>query len=254
MPMVAFAGGSVTPVGEYLYADESKLPDKPGALEVEFTTPNQHRMVVAYGRKLRKDRADRTGTNEDDRQAYKPRLAKMSDGGRKASFAKLPPDYYDIIVIDDRNMTIHEGISLWSADEEPHLSDEQAKPFIEEIRKSLGLRDDRIGGWEGFFDNKQIERIEVAAENAGVFMQQLRKGRALAESGEVLKGCIHSIDVVWVTRALDDGKSGWQVINRQQLYRNEIQSREFFKHHRVQSLTGIRVGQRLKTIKGIDLP
>ena len=250
----AFGGGSVVPVGEYLYVDESKLPDKPGALELSFTTPNGNRMVVAYGRKFRKDRTDRKGTTEDERQAFKPRLAKMSDNGRKASFAKLPPDYYDIIVIDDHSMTIHEGISLWSADDEPHLGDEQARPFLHEIRKSLGLRDDRIGGWEGFFDNKEIDRIEVAGENAGVFMQQLRKGTALAESGAVLKGCIHSIDVVWVTRSLDDGKSGWQVINRQQLYRNEIESKEFFAHRQLKSLCGIRVGQRRKVVENIELP
>ena len=249
----AFGGGSVVPVGEYLYADESKLPDKTGALELSFTTPNGNRLAVAYGRKFRKDRTDRKGTTEDGRQAFKPRLAKMSDNGRRASFDKLPPDYYDIIVIDDRDMTIHEGISLWSADDEPHLDDEQAKPFLEEIRRSLGLRDDRIGGWEGFFDCKEIDRIEVACDNAGVFMQQLRRGTALAESGAVLKGCIHSIDVVWVTRSLDDGKSGWQVINRQQLYRNEIESREFFAHRQVRSLCGIRVGLRRKVVENIEL-
>ena len=249
----AFAGGSVVPVGEYLYADESKLTDKPGALELVFTKPNKFRMVVAYGRKFRKDRAERQGTTEDERQAFKPRLAKMSDNGRRATFVKLPPDYYDIIVIDDHNMTIHEGISLWSVNDEPHLGDEQASPFFDEIKKSLGLRDDRIGGWEGFFDSKEIGRIEVAGENAGVFMQQLRKGKALAESGAVLKGCIHSIDVVWVTRSLDDGKSGWQVINRQQLYRNEIESKEFFAHRHLKSLCGIRVGQRRKVIENIEL-
>ena len=249
----AFGGGSVVPVGEYLYADEKKLPDRPGELELVFTTANSHRMVVAYGRKFRKDRLDRKGTTEDERQAFKPRLAKMSEKGRKASFVKLPPDYYDIIVIDDHGMTVHEGVSLWSADDEPHLAEEQAKPFLDEIRKSLGLRDDRIGGWEGFFDSKEIDRIEVAGENAGVFMQQLRKGKALAESGEVLKGCIHSLDVVWVTRSLDDGKSGWQVINRQQLYRNEIESRVFFAHRQLKSLCGIRVGQRKKVIENIEL-
>ena len=254
LAMDAMAGGSVIPVGTYLYANEANLPDAPGALVISFTTPDANRMAVAYGRKFRKDRKGREGTTEKDREAFKPRLAKMSDGGRTARFDKLPPDYYDIVVIDEHAMTVHEGISLWSADDEKHLSDEAAKPFVGEIQKSLGLRDDRIGGWEGFFDTKQIDRIEVATDNAGVFMQQLRKGVALAESGEQLKGCIHSIDVVWVTRSLDDGKSGWQVINRQQLYRNEIASREFFKHNSVKSLSGIRVGRKLKEIKGVELP
>ena len=42
-----FAGGSVVPVGTYLYADYEKLPDKPGALVLTFTTSGPKRLVVA---------------------------------------------------------------------------------------------------------------------------------------------------------------------------------------------------------------
>ena len=248
-----FAGGSVVPVGTYLYANEEKLPDKPGTLVITFTTPGTSRLVIAYGRKNRKDRKGRDGTNEEERELYKPRLARLADGGKSARFDKLPPDYYDIIVVDPSKMLIHEGISLWDSSEAPVAEGDKVAPFQEEIRRSLGLRDDRIGGWEGFFDNKQIERIEVAEGRAGVFMQQMRLGKALAESGAVLKGCIHSVDVVWVERSLDDGKSGWQVINRQQLYRDEIESRSFFRHVRVKGLSGIRIGVREKRIEGIAL-
>ncbi len=248
-----FAGGSVVPVGTYLYANQEKLPDKPGALVLTFTTPGPRRLVIAYGRKNRKDRKGRDGTVEEERELYKPRLAKLSADGKTARFDKLPPDFYDIIVVDAANMIIHEGISLWDSSEEQVAEGAQVAPLQEEIRRSLGLRDDRIGGWEGFFDNKQIERIEVADGRAGVFMQQMRLGVALAESGEKLKGCIHSIDVVWVERSLDDGKSGWQVIGRQQLYRDEIEARSFFRHERVMELTGIRVGVREKRIENIVL-
>ena len=161
--------------------------------------------------------------------------------------------FYDIIVIDPANMVIHEGISLWDSSEEQVADGAQIAGFQDEIRKSLGLRDDRIGGWEGFFDSKQIERVEVADGRAGVFMQQMRLGVALAESGEKLKGCIHSVDVVWVERSLDDGKSGWQVRGRQQLYRDEIEARSFFRHVRMAELTGIRVGVREKRLDNIEL-
>ena len=248
-----FAGGSVVPVGTYLYADYEKLPDKPGALVLTFTTAGPKRLVIAYGRKNRKDRKGRDGTVEAERELYKPRLARLSADGKTARFDKLPPDFYDIIVIDPVNMVIHEGLSLWDSSEEQIAEGAQVAGFQDEIRKSLGLRDDRIGGWEGFFDNKQIERIEVADGRAGVFMQQMRLGVALAESGEKLKGCIHSVDVVWVERSLDDGKSGWQVINRQQLYRDEIEARSFFRHIRMKELTGIRIGVREKRIDGIEL-
>lgn len=249
----AFAGGSVVPVGTYLYADIEKLPDTPASLILTFTTPGPKRLVVAYGRKNRKDRKGRDGTNEEERGHFKPRLAKLSRDGKFARFDKLSPDYYDIIVIDSAAMTCHEGISLWESTDGEIQEGESVKGFQEEIRKSLGLRDDRIGGWEGFFDNKQIERIEVVDGRAGALMQQMRLGVSLAESGERLKGCIHSIDVVWIERAID-AKAGWQVINRQQLYRDEIPARTFFKHTRVKALSGIRIGMREKTIENIVLP
>jgi len=36
-------------------------------------------------------------------------------------------------------------------------------------------------------------------------VQQLRKGTAYAESGDVLKGCIHSLDICWIERAKVEG-------------------------------------------------
>lgn len=251
--MTLLAGGSVVPVGTYLYANLDKVSNAPGALEIHFNTKGPKRLVIAYGQKYRKMRKDRDGTTEEQRENYKPRLAKLGNDGQIARFDKLPPDYYDIIVVDDSTMTIHEGISLH------HEYEQEAEPdkdtiakYQEEIRKSLGLRTDRIGGWEGFFDNKQIERIEIADVQSGVLMQQMRLGTALAESGEVLKGCIHSIDVVWVERTRTENND-WQVINRQQLYRDEIPARTFFKHIQLPEMTGIRVGRSLKKLN-INLP
>lgn len=246
-------GGSVVPVGTYLYADLEKLEPASGVLVLRFASPGPDRLVVAFGRKHRKDRKTRDGTSEAEREAFKPRLAVLGDSGRTARFEQLPPDYYDLAVMDATAMTFHEGIALYSSTEEELADNQQLAMFQEEIRQSLGLRDDRIGGWEGFFDSKQIERIQVAAGRAGVLMQQMRLGTALAESGAVLKGCIHSIDVVWVERALD-AKAGWQVINRQQLYRDELPSRNFFKHIQVPELSGIRVGARAKEMPVITLP
>lgn len=244
LPALLFAGGSVVPVGTYLYATEDKLPDKAGKLIVNFSTPGPKRLVVAYGRKYRKDRSSRAGTTEDERELFKPRLAKLSNNGKTATFTKLAADYYDIAVINTDDMTVYEGISLWQENDANPPANSEA--YQEEIRKSLGLRDDRIGGWEGFFDTKVINRIEFCDGCAGVFMQQLRKGVALAESGEKLQGCIHSIDVVWVERAAGD--NGWQVIDRQQLYRDEISSRDFFKHTHMPALNGIRIGTKAKTL------
>lgn len=246
-------GGSVVPVGTYLYADLEKVSPATGALVLKFETAAPGRLVVAYGRKHRKDRKTRDGTTEAERESFKPRLAVLGDQGRTARFDNLPPDYYDVAVINAAAMTFHEGIALYSSTEEQLTDNQQITLFQNEIRQSLGLRDDRIGGWEGFFDTKQIERIQVASGRAGVLMQQMRLGTSLAESGAVLKGCIHSIDVIWVERAID-AQAGWQVINRQQLYRDEIPARTFFKHIPVPELSGLRVGTREKEMPVIKLP
>jgi len=244
--------GDKVPVGEYLYADGQKLPPAPGALRVLFASPGPHRVVVAYGRRYRKDRKSRDGSVEAEREAYKPRLAELADNGTVALFRNLPPDFYDLFVIDPASMSFYEGTALHKLGRDETLSETAVAGFQEEIRQSLGLRDDRIGGWEGFFDQKRIERIEVSEGRAGVLMQQMRLGLALAESGARLKGTIHSLDVVWVERAIV-AAAGWQVVNRQQIYREELVSKEFFRHQYLPELQGVRIGTQERSLGPINL-
>jgi hypothetical protein len=84
-------------------------------------------------------------------------------------------------------------------------------------------------------------------------LQQMRLGKAYAESGDLLQGCIHSIDVCWVERAKVEGQN-WQVVTRQQLFRDELPAREFFKHRFLPELQGIRVGVTAKEIGPVSLP
>ena len=252
---MVWCGGSVTPVGGYLYADESKLDDAKGSLEVHFTTPSPKRMVIALGRKYRKTRTSRDGTTEERRENFKPRLARMSQNGTVAFFTKMPPDYYDLVVIESDEMMLYEGLLLHDEySEEEKLPAEKLKEFTAQIAKSLGIGHGLIGRWEQFFDEKRINRVEPAGRQAGVFLQQMRLGEALAESGEKLHGCIHSIDMVWVEQTTD-AEHTWQVVNRQQLYRDEIASRNFFTYRYVEALHGIRVGTRAKVLhEPIALP
>jgi hypothetical protein len=246
---LAMGGGSVVPVGTYLYANPAQPEQFTGTLTVRFAAPGKQRLVVAFGRKFRKDRKSREGTQEADREQYKPWLGKLAADGLTAVFPTLPADYYDLVVIDAERLTIHDGIAL-------HREPDPAKAteaFFEEIKESLGLRADRIGGWEAFFDSKEFIRFETDGERAGVFLQQMRLGTALAESGETLKGCIHSIDVVWVERAKVEG-AGWQVVARQQLYRDEIPARTLFKSSFVAALQGVRVGTSAKELGPVELP
>ena len=126
-------------------------------------------------------------------------------------------------------------------------SADKLKEYTDQIAKSLGIGHGLIGRWEQFFDEKRINRVEPAGRQAGVFLQQMRLGEALAESGAKLQGCVHSIDVVWVEQTTD-AEHTWQVINRQQLYRDEISSRAFFTYRYVDALHGIRVGTRAKVL------
>ena len=245
---MVWCGGSVVPVGGYLYANEKKLDDAKGSLEVHFATPSPRRMVVALGRKYRKTRTSRDGTTEEQRENFKPRLARMSQNGTVASFTKMPPDYYDLVVIESQDMMLYDGLRLhdeFSEEEKP--SADKLKEYTEQIARSLGIGHGLIGRWEQFFDEKRINRVEPAGRQAGVFLQQMRLGEALAESGAKLQGCIHSIDVVWVEQTTD-AEHTWQVINRQQLYRDEISSRAFFTYRYVDALHGIRVGTRAKVL------
>jgi len=242
------AGGSVVPVGTYLYARPQNPEQYTGQLMVRFKTPGK-RLVVAWGRKNRKNRKPRKGTKEGDRQKFKPYEGKTIDDGAGVIFWNLPRDLYDVVVIDAETMKVHEGIRLLRTGDPEQPLDK----FLGEVRETLGPRKDRIGGWEGFFDQKKFERLESNGVRAGVFLQQMRLGKALAESGAVLKGCIHSIDVVWVERAKVEGV-GWQVVSRQQLYRDEIPARTFFSYTHVPALSGIRIGGKRKDIGPIALP
>lgn len=247
------AGGSVVPVGEYLYADPALLPEAAGTLQVRFSAPAPARMVIALGRRFRKDRREGAVGAPPEREAGKPRRAVMQEEGRLAEFTRLPPDYYDLVVIDPAAMTCLEGLSLYQPEADEACPPDLLPAYQAELERSFitaGPGQGRPGGWEGFFDTAELTRFTASRERGGVLLQQMRLGVALAESGERLQGCIHSIDIIWVERAIK-AEAGWQVISRQQLYRDELPARTFFRHRFVPELQGIRIGGGLKTL---DLP
>lgn len=244
------AGGAAHPkkAGRYLYSNDPKKGEWKGCLEVRFTRPGP-KVVVAYGRRYRKDRKSRKGTNETSREKFKPYKAELRDDGKLAVFAHLPPDYYDLVVIIPAAMQLYDGVRMLRTGD-PALATEK---FFKEVKSSLSRTKDRIGGWEAFFDSKEFERLETDGVRGAVLVQQMRLGKAFAESGEVLKGCIHSIDICWVERAKVEGV-GWQVVTRQQLFRDELPSRTFFKYNHVPALSGIRVGLHTRTMGPVELP
>jgi hypothetical protein len=246
---VAFADEAVgpagVPVGGYLYAAPAAGQAAAGGMVVHFPGPGK-RLVVAYGRKNRKDRISRVGTKESEREVFKPFKADISENGKTATFRGLPPDFYDLIVFDPEKMTLFEGIDMLS-DDNPELA---AGVAFDEVRKSLGRgeNDGRlVSGWESFFDQKRFERFETDGLRGAVLVQQMRHGKAFAESGAEIKGCIHSVDICWVMKGVQEG-GGWQVTSRQQLFRDELFSREFFRYQFRPELQAIRIGVQVKDI------
>ncbi|MCF7853995.1 MAG: hypothetical protein K9N51_04290 [Candidatus Pacebacteria bacterium] len=237
------------PVGTYLYANDAYLEQYKGTLTVTFASPGD-RLVIAYGYKNRKLRQSRHGTTETDRERFKPVQAHMTDNGKKAHFPHLAPDFYDIIVINENDMTLHEGLHLYqSATNETGRSAD----LLAEVKKGLKGPERLVSGWESFFDTKEFLRFESDGTRGCFLIQQMRLAKAYEESGAEIKGCIHSIDMCWLERAKVEGV-GWQVITRQQLYRAEIQPRKLFEHAYVPALNRIRVGVRQVHIGPVELP
>lgn len=247
LALAACLAGAVR-VGTYLYTDPEDLADDyEGGLTIEFAarTPT---LVVAYGRRYRKNRYSRKDTREEERAEFKPFKARLEDGGSRAVFAALPPDHYDLVVLDEQSMALWEGIDMLTDDTPAGSGERQLK----DIEDSLTAKGPGAVAWEAFFDTKRFERAESSPPKAAVFLQQMRLGPAVAESGAPIKGCIHSIDICWVEKARRD--AGWQVITRQQLYREELPKRTFFAHHHTPALQGIRVGLRQRSVGPVRLP
>ncbi len=237
---------AAVPVGEYLYANPEKLPAAEGSLTVQFSEPVRDGCILlAWGRKYRKNIRSKKETTEAQREIFKPRIARFSSNRKSATFPQMQPDFYDLLLIDPQENTLTEGLSLLPDADET----ENGQSLLESIRQHLlGLRDDgKINAWEGFFDDKEIARVETDPEEHGtaILLQQQRTRTAFEESGEKVKGYIRSIDVVWLVPALKG--DGWQVIQRQQLYRKEHPNTEFFHHRHDPRLSSIRVGTKPKS-------
>ncbi len=240
MPPALPGGGRPKPVaGGSLYAKPDAVKAA-GGLTLHFPAPGT-RTVIAYARKTRKDRFSREDTTDEQRELLKPFRAEMQDGGRTARFPGLPPDFYDLIVVDLDTDTVYEGVDLL-ADDNPAL----AASLAGDMKCTLAPATGRIGGFDAFFDNKLCERVETDGLRGAVLVQQMRLGRALAESGAVLKGCVHSLDVVWMAKGTADG--AWQITSRQQLLREELPLRKFFEWQFRPELQGVRIGADPKDI------
>ncbi len=202
--------------GRYLYAE----PDASHAGGIRFTVHDASPapvLAIAVGQR---SRTPWQGTIE----------------GRSVSFPHLPIDKYDLVIVTEKD--VYEGVRLVPNADAGRTAGEREAIEAE------------VGKIEGFFDRKEIHRVEVDGELAGTFIQQWREGVALKQSGARVPGVIHSLDLIWFEKPL----TGWQLVKRRQIYRQELALQEPLRHHFVETLSTIRVVSTVKALGTIQLP
>lgn len=198
---------------KYLYTQPD--PADTGAIRLQLSSPERPTRCVAYAR--------RSG------DAYLGALATAPDGAYRVTWEHLPTDVYDLLIVGDASY--YEGLRL-ARRAEADAAEKRADDIAAVTKEMMGI--------EAFFDAKQVERLELEGEFAHLLVQQWRVGEALAESGAVLQGSIHSIDVFRFQKPA----AGWQSPSRRQLYREEIPQRGPLAHVYAEDLGGFRVTGR----------
>lgn len=174
------------------------------------------------------------------RKGHDPFLGTLTAGGTVARWEHLPVDVYDVLLIGDTDY--YEGLRLVR---EPDAALKGAEGTLVE-------REINNPAWEGFFDRKLIERLEMQEEDAYVLLQEWRAGTALTQGADVIKGTIHSLMLVYLTRPA----KGWQIPQHdgvRQLYREEIALKGALAHHYVAGLGGLRVTTTVLTVPPVVL-
>lgn len=161
--------------------------------------------------------------------------AKLEKQGKELVFEHLPTDVYDLIVVADG--VFFEGIRLVRQPDADALAVDRTA-IDEEIRKI-----------EGFFDRKLVHRLEIEGEAAATVLQQWREKKAVQQSGAVVQGSIHSVDLIWFAKP----KKGWQLLKRRQLYRDELALRGPLAHYHKPPLGNIRVIGSVKELGPLEL-
>jgi hypothetical protein len=146
--------------------------------------------------------------------------AKISADSRTLTWQHLPVDIYDLVLASEQ--TFYEGLRL-ARQPDAALAEAERPAITKEVTAI-----------EGFFDHKRVERLEIEGEVAMTLVQQWRSGVALKQSGDQVKGYIHSYDVIWFERPV----KGWQLLKRRQLYRAELDRVEPISHRFVVNAVG----------------
>jgi hypothetical protein len=205
-------------------ADPGRIytPPEPGAsggIEGSVDTGLTHALAVDHGRS----------------HVYR---AELTDGGKAFRFAHLPVGKYDLVLVA-KNRVMFEGLDIGEVPALPPVS-----------LKNLQAR---IAAADSFFNRHIIHRIGIDGGRALAFVERIRDGLILKQSGEKLGSNLRRLEIVELVQATDD----WQMAATRHIYREEepIETAPpFMKHYFVSGLGNLRVVGSVKQLGALTLP
>ena len=173
---------------------------------------------------------DRTRTN-----VYTAPLA----DAKTFRFEHLPVGKYDLVLLT-RDHALLEGLSLG----EPPSA--LTPVSLQNLEKRITLAD-------SFFNRRMVHRIGLDGGKALVFVERVRDGPTLKQSGEKLEANLRRLEVIELEQAGDD----WQMVTTRHLYREgeKIETNSpFYKELYLGGLGNIRVVDTVKRVRPIVMP
>ncbi len=202
----------------YIYTHPD--PAAPGGIEGTSPVPLTHAMAIDHAR-------------------ANVFSAPLSGDARSFRFEHLPVGKYDLVLVT-KDHAVLEGLALG----EPPAA--LSPGSLQNLEKSVTLAD-------SFFNRRVLHRVGVEDGKALVFVERLRDGHTLKQSGEKLEANLRRLEVIELAQAGDD----WQMVTTRHIYREGEkieQGSPFFRHLYVAQLGNIRVVDGVKHVAPLELP
>lgn len=165
--------------------------------------------------------------------------AELAEGGKAFRFEHLPVGKYDLVLVAAPGI-VFEGLALGGPPADPD-------PVPQ---KNLALR---VAAADSFFNRHTIHRTGFGRDQALVFVERIRDGLTLQQSGEKLDSNLRRLEIIELERAADD----WQMSAARHIYREEEPVRAsppFMKHFFVSAIGNLRVVDSVKQLGTLTLP
>ena len=188
--------------------------------------------------KVEKELTHALALSRDRTHCYK---AELGEGGKSFRFTGLPTGKYDLIFVG-KNGVVYEGVELGGDNDK--LTGTPLKNMQARIEKQ-----------DKFFNKAKIHRWGLIenGEKLLAFVERVRDGVILKQSGEQLMSNLRRFEVLELVRGGDD----WTQAESRHVYREEAPigpGMNFFQHKNVPALGNVRVIDSVKDLGSIALP